>query len=842
MLHGNFKSKNHTYTVRIDCGLDYQIGSSERKIHFTDNPVTITQDVDDTFAQIIKTSATVSLISQEYIGDYIFTANDREISVKIYQDGYNCIFDGYVEPNTFNQDFNTDYTEITLNCQDYLCTLENHRYKEQTDYPSLKLQAANKSFLAYLQEILGTSRNVFYDTSLKDVNTNNWENIFSHIGISELLVLGDEEDDLWTQEDILNEMLQYLNLHIVQMGRDFYIFNWASIKGNSSIYWKRIIGNAQSKTVTIPTITVQPEHYKSDDTNISISDVYNKIVVQCDLEEQEELLQSPLDEDSIISPYTNRNLYLREYKQGSSEQHNWYFKYLMNPNWKLRYYDNGTVKDVDNIIQEYNLLDSDGVAYMQYKIAQVIDQHKLAPIICAMGKVNSEKSVTDNTISNNLQMNNYLIITINGSENKDIGDAAVQEWNTISEALEDAGGMIEYKSSTTAGVLSPTDDATTNYLVFSGSMMLQPPLRYRDYGDYFFSPRAEVYAYWRRANYPNESGTDDYNLFSLIPYLGYGDFKNKYSEYYGDWLYYKDEAGTDTVSKVPVLICEMKIGDKYCVEVSENNFRWLTQAQCDNYRNPDGTIGVEPVFTLGFNPAIGDYFLCKEWAISNTLHTSSNVDAEGTAIPITKDDNLSGQVSFKILSPYYYGWNQQIRRHPTLFRSTKWWTTQLPIMEFVRDIYIKNFQCKLYSNNGMSDMEGDKDLIYMSDVMNNSIQSKDDITFKFNTALTTTECLSKGISTTAKLSNVINMDSNSSLGRIQNKYTDTSGYAEELYINDYYLEYNQPKLIVETSLDYNSTGYWNHYQFAYFSGKVFYVIGTEIDLINESVTYKLKEI
>jgi len=80
-------------------------------------------------------------------------------------------------------------------------------------------------------------------------------------------------------------MLQYLNLHIVQMGRDFYIFNWASIKGNSSIYWKRIIGNAQSKTVTIPTITVQPEHYKSDDTNISISDVYNKIVVQCDLEE-----------------------------------------------------------------------------------------------------------------------------------------------------------------------------------------------------------------------------------------------------------------------------------------------------------------------------------------------------------------------------------------------------------------------------------------------------------------------------------------------------------------------------------------------------------------------------
>ena len=63
MLQGNFKSKNHTYKVRIDCGLDYEIGSNERSIYFTDNPVTITQDVDDTFTQIIKTSATVSLIS-----------------------------------------------------------------------------------------------------------------------------------------------------------------------------------------------------------------------------------------------------------------------------------------------------------------------------------------------------------------------------------------------------------------------------------------------------------------------------------------------------------------------------------------------------------------------------------------------------------------------------------------------------------------------------------------------------------------------------------------------------------------------------------------------------------
>ena len=842
MLQGTFKSnKDITYNVQIDCGMDYVIGSDDGKIYFSDEPITITQDIEDTFAQIIKSSATISLVTKEYIGDYIFTANDREIGVKIYK-GEECIFDGFVEPNTFNQEFAGEYTEISLNCQDYLCTLENHKYQERQAYELTKLQATNKTFLTLLQEILGTSRNVYYDSSIRDVSTSDWGDLFSHTGISELIILGDKEDDLWTQEEILNEILQYFNLHIVQLGESFYIFNWASVKGSSSINFKKIIGNGSDKVQTIPLVQVSSALYKSDDTNISMSDVYNQIIVECNLEEQEELLQSPLEQDNIISPYTNRNFYLREYKNGSTEQHNWYFKYLMNPDWTLRYYDNGVVKEVNNILTENNLYDANGVAYQQWQIPYIINSHKLAPLICAMGKVNSDESTTDNAIRNNLKMSNYLVITINGSQNKDIGDTAVSEWNTITQALENAGGMMEYKSSTTAGVISPTDYATTNYIVFSGSMILQPPLQYRDNPNYFFTQSAEVNAYWRKADYPNQSGREDKSLISLIPYLGYDEFKSKYSEYYGDWLYYKDQSDTDSISKVPVLICEMKIGDKYCVEVSENNFLWLTQEQCSTFRNPDGTIGVEPVFTLGFNPAIGDYFLCKEWAISNTLHTTSNVDAEGTAIPIRKDDNLSGQVSFKIISPFYYGWNQQIRRHPTMFRSTKWWTTELPLMEFVQDIYIKDFECKLYSNNGMSDIEGDKDLIYMSDIINNSIHTKDDITFKFNTALTTSECLEKGISTNAKLSNVINMDSNTSLGRIQNQYTLEQGYAEELYINDYYQEYNQPKLIVETSLDYANTSYWNHYKFSYFKDKVFYVMGMEIDLKKDSVKYKLKEI
>jgi len=69
-------------------------------------------------------------------------------------------------------------------------------------------------------------------------------------------------------------------------------------------------------------------------------------------------------------------------------------------------------------------------------------------------------------------------------------------------------------------------------------------------------------------------------------------------------------------------------------------------------------MGVNTTFSLGINPSIGDYLLCKEWSISNTLKASSNVDAEGTAIPIKASDNLSGEISFRIISPVYSGWEQ----------------------------------------------------------------------------------------------------------------------------------------------------------------------------------------
>ena len=165
-------------------------------------------------------------------------------------------------------------------------------------------------------------------------------------------------------------------------------------------------------------------------------------------------------------------------------------------------------------------------------------------------------------------------------------------------------------------------------------------------------------------------------------------------------------------------------------------------------------------------------------------------------------------------------------------------------MNFVENIYITDFQCKVYSNNGKYTLQsGDqKDLVYISNVKNTSIHKKDDITFKFNTALTTSEAMAKGITTSVKLSNVVNLPDKQPVMSIYNKASGNSGKAEEMYINDYYNEYAEPKLIIESSMDNRKTNYWDKFQFSYLSGKTFKVLSTENDLLKDKNLFKLKQL
>ena len=907
MISGQFKDINgNIYTVYIKKANDNtNMVIGEDGLFFADNPISIETSIDDTFQPIIKRSLSLTLLSNSYLGDYLFGINERDVTINLLDNNGDCIFAGYVEPNIYTQPYANYLDSIEISCIDYLSILQYDYLTDGSTYEYIKSNADLRNFKWYLDtfgitdtdlDIVGNTTNKVYFDKSKQYTVSN---IFNEAAISERLWLGESEDDIITNEEILFELLQFLNLHIIQLGYDFYIFDWDSIRQKNTIQWLEITANT-TKNTTVSTVNINKDDYCSDGTNITMAEVYNQIQVKDEIESVEDIITSPLDSDSLTSFFTNKQRYMTEiYTDGSGDDSNdsfndvvdgnasnydglhiyeWFVQVMDNPNWKL-YIDNGQT-ELKTLYQK----DANGVYKNQHLIPKYLKEHQLVPAILRMGSVEKKSSVQDNSPINKIDMSDYLYISVNGNEVSTEGSQSPSDTDIYNHK-----GMIEYTSNTGGLIFSPSDDKTTNYLVFSGKIVLQPIAyessrtnadRNNNYqaikthsarktegataivpnynesivptnilvpfaNNLVSSDGNDEGRYYTRkfytAEYPKDAIDEDTDYYtdgtpSLHPWT-----KDKSAHGY-KYRYSAEGSSQDLYSKLPILECELIIGNKRLVETNideygNSTFQWYTIGQ-----EPTIDGSVKTTFSLGVNPKIDDYIIGDEFDLQNTIDYTMGIDAEGTAIPIKKSDNITGQVTFRILGPINLLWNNITRRHPSFWRHTQWTENSRFILAHTENIIIKDFEAKIYSDAGGNESEQDNDLIYTSDEVFSNIKKKDDITFKINTQLTSDEAFELGIAPTVNLSSVVSYSSNEHLRNLTNTVRNDTAKAEELYCDSYFREYSTPKIILETDVHKtNSISNWNRFTVNYFN-KTFFPIGINEDLYNNSVHLTLKEI
>lgn len=901
-IHGQFKNINNTtYNVDIvsnnDRTQEYVIGESG--LYFAGDPVTIETNIEDTFQHVIMKSATIDLVTDNYIGYTLFANNATDISVIITnEDTDECVFYGFVEPSSFTQPFNLDYDRFTLNCIDALATLQYYNYNDTTlsNYETKKTDISNKSFYTLLNEMFAkiklTNSGIYYDSS-KGITEARTQYVFNDLGISELNMYGETFDDVWTYQSLLEEMLRYLNLHIIQIGIDFYIFDWQTLKKSGSKRFINILNNT-SKTINVQNITLTGEMHTSSNTNISVISPYSQIQINCDINGLEDIIQNPLDSDNLTSLYEAPQKYADEiiswhtdsflsmikgetgYNVSDTWIYKWYMQIMDNPNWKM-YIGNKT--PLSSIYEQ----DANGTYINQQNVTRYMLQNQLTPAIVRFSKVKIEQDPYDNSLVNNKDTNDYLYISVNGNE-KDTASTS----SPTSTTLQNHSGMIEYVSTVGGVVFSPVDDSTTNYLVFSGKMLLQPIVyesevqkeadgdstsrtnnyqalkEYTGNRHYIASVDSDNdqhgWRYYTRKFYKTKYPKIDENIGyytdtigNLQPWTddkGHQTYEYKYT-YVGESL-----ESIDQFSKLPILECELIIGDKRCVEINmdeygHSEFVWVDADSGveETYVDENGKTQtyLKKTFSLGIDPKRNDFIIGTDFDLQNTIDYAMNLDdASGTAIPIKKDDHLSGKVTFRILGPINLVWNDITRRHPSFWRHTSVTSESKFILAHTQNIIIKDFKCKIYSDNGMKYVTGDNDLIYMSNENLNYINKRDDIDFKFVTQLTVEERIAKGINTAIIYNNVINQVDGLPLTSIYNGSANTNDIdktakAEEHYIAEYFRAYDKPKVLLETDLDSRNINFFNIITSTPLN-KTFFVQSIGNNLMYDSAHVQLKEI
>ena len=868
-----------------------EIGNEKDGIFFTDDPVEITSQANDTFDHLLCYQASVRLLCRNFVPEF-FCSSCRDAVVNILRND-ESIFVGYIKPQAFSQGYNENYDEVELICIDCLSALSYSNYRNVGAagdlYDVLKGKAAQRTFYDMIVEILNNVSNaanywergafkIMYDGSKALSNGTGDEiyNIFQNISINELLFFGDEEDDMWTQEDVLNEILKYLNLHIVQEGTTFYIFSWESIRKNSYLNLYRIDEGFEER-IEIPTYRVGKDIEVADcDTKISIGETYNELLLTDNVTEVNDVIESPLDDDSLIAA-GNFQKYMTEYiAEGKGEtayhsmkamttgfgktdwqdasQVDWFCWPKAVTNWKFYGIENGSRIDM------YEKYPADGT-----KQQDILNKGLTAGIgacVCAFGKIERKNGGNTSSLVTSVSMDNYLIISTMGRSG----------YPSEKDILASCP-VAEYTGNKSGGTFSPVDSDTINYIVISGKMVLNPVMDVTDiydnmriFGSWWNSyktvpsrnnkdGRYYTRKYWDSEQWNQEPEYSEANKVksshSFYPYTGTGPQEHEYA-------YSAVGVATDTIKRVGLISCMLIIGDKCVVECNKgdknavgdtsrgegdtDDFVWKKYKERSECESDDEYYAQS--FTIGIDPKLGDKIIGTEFEIRKNAPYTKGITAEGTAIPIRMSDHVSGSVQFKILGPVNAEWNEVTRRHPSFWRHTKWYQDSHLLLQEINSIMLKEFKIEVVSDNGkIGAVSDEKDIVYKSDTGESFVNRKDDLEFRFTTALTSKECKALGVNNAVKLSSPQNEATKNALADIYDRNQNLTDKPEKLYVDAYWQEWHEPRVVMTQNVIEPKKGL----SFAsIFSvpviGKRFYVQGIDRNLTEGTAVVTMREL
>jgi hypothetical protein len=889
-IHGHFYNRNEEkievfIVTNGDRSKELLIGNDSRSdLFFSADGVELKDESTDTFDHLLKNQARITLLCRNYIGE-LFTKNCKDAVVNIYRGG-KCLFAGFIEPQAYSQGYNEEYDELELTCVDALCALEYGKYKKigygEMTYGRAVGEACQRSFGEVMDEILtdvtreidivgGGSVRLMYDGSKALTGKEEAKySILNDISINELLFMGDSEDDVWTEEEVVVEMLKYLNLHMVQDGLTFWLFDWETMVCGQRREFRQIWKDGDGVETSTHeekggnVVRISNENVADCDTSISVGEVWNEMRLKCDVKSISSVIESPLDEDLLRSPFINKQKYMTEYSSdGEGEKAlagfvgmifnpkhvtydaatmtDWYVWVMSNKAWRFRN------KRSEDVMAEFCI---GGVH--QERLLNASAAEAMAMVL-KMGKIETKWPITDNS-PKRATMKTCMVISVNGNGKDSEKDCYPNEASLLENAP-----LAVYEGQTSGGVYSPVDDVTTNYIVISGKIGLTPlsqmtatfkEVMEQDTYDHWHKTvpsrtngdgRYYTQKYWC-AELPTDVAVWDEGIdHGMIPLTDNGpqEYKFNYS-YKGD--------GGDKISKVPVIACMLRIGDKVLVEDESEpagaveKLKWQKFKERQECESDDEYY--QQCFTIGFDPKIGDYLIGGTYDIQNNITDAMSIDASGMAIPIRRSDKLSGRVRFEILGPANLIWNEVVRHHPSFWRHTKWETKSVPLMSHVSNIVIEDFEMKLYSDNGqICNWDENADLVYVSNTDEKYVNCKDDIEMKISSALTSDECKALSVKNTIAMSTPLDVRTGYGLTSIYNQILGCEDKAEKMYVDSYWRECHEPRVVMlQNFVDKSDVvDRFSRYVHSYM-GKTFYVVGVSRNLYEGTAQLKLKEI
>ena len=925
IFEGKFKSIDNqfVYYLKIgdtgDTGITRQIqdgnidayNDGEILCFAGESPITIQSDTSDTFEHVYIRSATVTLVSNYDIREYVVADNYMDIPIiikiananvadKINVNNWLTVFNGFVNPMSFNQPFALKWNEFELECTDKLGVLE------YTKFPKLLKDKQGNMDTSYK-----TPRE-FIDLALSVCKfTVNYNIKYDHTQdtkINPAIFIGDSEDDWMTCKEVLEEI-----------GKIYGCYFWQ----DGSICYVRNILLDDLKTP----YEITKDDYMSDDANISVDTAYNLVKCEVDISSIDSDFINPFDKDTITPTTKWPERILTEFiANGPDIETLGRFKTMLESTSKTKdwsTYRDATYKQCDIYDHYAQIMKNDEFEFSVYdENGQLTRPSYLDDVSVGGGGGNSETNAistlnwlkkhpgrgafigygtTDNVIdqsnSSSININDLktaLVIQIGGK----CSDEASERTRLENQIIEN-NPICTYKVNSSIN-MTPNDPSTVNYLLINGSIILNPVQektgirwtgnddnpysksqntvqeclkRWEDYPDLYTYARessksllgryikinGDKQAYYQNVTWENTDDEVNYpfnqNILANERVQFQPQLKATADQFKWQGSYYEknNPSEIDDLYYVPILSCELKIGDKYLCEdmtkMKEYNLRSLNPKTIQEiYKwctvDEANALGLATHFTICIDPNIGDYIIGKEYKIKETTNISFGLDKNGFAIPIPYSAGLNGNVTLKILGPVNASWDDIGYGKSGWWFWKRWWTKHnyKPLLSYIENIIITDLSFELVSDNQRKEqLNDDNDLVYYSATTDRYVDEQS-FSCKFCTSLTTDEVNELGIDYNLNNSSIVDVNGNPWTGMTYEGVTGVK--LEEARVSEQYAIWNKPRNIFEATLKLTSPEKCyvdQNYTIPYFKNQTYKVISREIDLKQNTMNCKMKD-
>ena len=278
----------HEYTLTITTAVE----GADDTLTLGGTPFTVTTNHDEgkIYIPAKYSGATVNLITGDYLMDlYSPTAQGTKVELS---DSNGIVWIGYATPCLYDMGFVEERETISVECVDALSTLKHYRY--ETDEKRVRpiaeiLTGVLKRCNAYRVCYVSANTLTPDGTALIDEGY-----------LSEANFYGDEDDDTWTCQEVLEELCRYLGVTALAYGDAVWLVDYDDLRGGApSWVVLPLDGKAHPQPPAIPMKTIDGDDYAGNNSRLSLAAVYNKVSVKDEFNTYDDLLPDLFDDAQL---------------------------------------------------------------------------------------------------------------------------------------------------------------------------------------------------------------------------------------------------------------------------------------------------------------------------------------------------------------------------------------------------------------------------------------------------------------------------------------------------------------------------------------------------------------